>query len=548
MIRIYILILIFIIRVVSYSQTSVLPQRPYEKISFEGLNPVWHETCFDPAFIGGDTCDGYNLYERSFYEDVLFEYPYFYKIHHRWGVYQANGTYIQKRNIETGELVWQTYYGLPVDERQEFGRLLYINAQDQLEVISLLKRTPYMDPGDFFTSYVTIPSKRIYDKHSGTLLFAELPEVNDTTLFHTNFSVWSNYNKFFRKNTDSLIFYKLDVKIDNGWFFNHEFTPVSINIKKDEINSKKLAGNDRTTRENLIRLHENEYLLVEIGDDSGQAVFLYLDSTFNLKEKYFSEPIGINISSLKFRSYDPVRKTILLTYEHPQNGINSTPQDILVLNRYGKIIRRGSFKAQYTQTYEILTGNDHSDFKILANGIGFDENKKMFSFLDVLDWKEDSFHVVKRYYAKDSLRIFADFQIHQVTPDHYLINGWERSYFYDQAGFAEFDIFSSAISWMYIKASDLITVNTTNIQHDLPCKLYPIPAHDRLTIEFDTPVTGKISIYDMLGRYVHTFDIENVLKTETDLSFLQQGSYVLYLENKKLNNNKMQKLGLFFKI
>lgn len=405
-----------------------------------------------------------------------------------------------------------------------------------------------MDPEDFLTSYITVPSKRIYDKHSGSLLSAELPDVNDTTLFQTNFSVWSNYNKFFRKDPDSLIFYKLDVKINNGWFYNHEFTPVSINIKKDQINTKKFSGNDGTTKENLIRLHENEYLLVEIGRDSGQAIFLYLDSAFNLKEKYFSDPIGINIGSLKFRSYDPVRKSILLTYEHPQNGISSTPQDILVLDRYGKIIIKCGLEAHYNQNYGILSGSNHNDLKILANGIGFDEKRRMYSFLDVLEWKEDSFHVEKRYYAKDSLRVITDFQIHQVTPDHFLINVWERSFYYDQNGLINFDLFSSAISWMNIKASDLITVNTTTIQNTFPCKLYPLPAHDRLNVEFDTPVTGGINIYSLDGKFIQSVSVENTDKIYTDISLLVPGSYVMYFINASDKKNNMQKMGVFYKL
>jgi hypothetical protein len=538
---------IFIWSIIASAQIRILPQRPYEKLTFEGLHPVWHETCFDATFIGGDTCNGYNLFERSFYEEALFEYPYFYKIHHRWGLSQANGTYIQKRHIETGQLIWQTYYGLPVDDRQEFGRLLYLNEQNQLEVISLLKRSAYKTPGDGLTSFITIPSKRIYDKQTGHLLFADLPDVNDTTLFQTNFSVWKNYNKFIRKNSDSLTFYDLEVILNNGWFFNHIFSKLQIHTKKNDVVKKVIKGNDGITLENLIKIHENEYLIVETGSDSGQAIFMYFDGEFNLKEQHFSDFIGINIKSLIFRSYDPVRNTILLTYRHLPNGKDPTPQDLIVLDRQGNILRRATLDAYYKDTYGILSGSDHNEIQVLASGINSDENKRWFTYMDVLDWNEDGFHVTKRYHAQDSLRIFADLQIFQVTPDHYLINWWERSFYYDQYDAIRFDIFSSAISWIYIKASDLITVNTKDIENSFPCKVYPVPALDRLHIEFDTPVKGTIMIYDMAGRFIQSIPVDNLQKTEADVSFLTQGSYVLYIHQMDGSKNQMQKAGVFYK-
>jgi hypothetical protein len=54
---------------------NILPKRPYESLIFKELKPIWYETLYDPAFIGGDTCNGYNLFKRmhdilEFFDDV----------------------------------------------------------------------------------------------------------------------------------------------------------------------------------------------------------------------------------------------------------------------------------------------------------------------------------------------------------------------------------------------------------------------------------------------------------------------------------------------
>ncbi|MBK8622062.1 MAG: T9SS type A sorting domain-containing protein [Saprospiraceae bacterium] len=527
------------------AQVEILPERPYEKLVIEGLSPIWYETSFDSTFIGGDTCDGYNLFEKSFFIDVLFEYPYFYKIYHKWGVYQANGTYIEKRNIETGELIWQIYYGLPVDTYQEFGRLMYINNLDQLEVISQLKPSKYKDPKDLLSTYDnTLLSKRIYQKETGQLIHFESPNVMDSTLLMTDFSIWVNYNKFLKNNSDSITYYRFNTYIDNGVKKNHLFSTIDHTTTLNNLKTKVVIGNDLPTYENLVRLSENEYILVEKGLDSGHVNILYFDKEFNLKEQYTSEFIGVNPNSNRFKGFDPVHQTILISYQNVSNGIDPTPYDLIVLDRQGKILRRTTLDKYYTSKFAILNANDHTEIRIIACGIKFDENDRVYSYLDILNWKDNNMIVDKRFYIKDSLRILADFQIHQTNPDHLLINWWERTYYYDQFGEITFDVHSSAMAWTYIKTSDLITASTDFNNHTITCKVYPIPARDQVTLEFDELVTGSVLIHDISGRFIQSLRIENSKLCKIDVSSLNQGTYIIYLKN---YNNQISKAEVLYK-
>lgn len=543
----YLAILIIFLTNIGYSQHKITPVRPYEKLVINGLNPIWYETMYDSTFIGGDTCDGYNLFERNFYIDLIYEDSFFYKISHKWGVMQANGTYIEKRNLNSGQLVWQNYYGLPVDDYQEFGRLMFLNKENNLEVISQLKPTGYADSTDLLFTYEnTILTSRIYNKENGNLLYYSNPDIEDTTLFRTDFSIWINPNDFLSRLDDSLYYYEFQVILNNGWHLDHLFASIHWNMKKDDVRIKNIKAIDAPTQENVIRISDHEYLLVEKGRDTGQVILLYLDSNFNEVERQFSEFIGININSVRFHSFDPMNNTILISYRHPSNWNDPTPYDLILLSREGKILRRTTLDPYYTSKFALLSGNNHENITLIACGINSDENQRWYSYIDILDWSEDSTIITNRFNIQDSLRIIADLQVHNVRPNHVLLNWWERSYYHDDNGLITFDVHSSAISWAYFKTNDLIA-KTKDIVNVLQCRVFPNPAKEFINIEFEESVNGKLLIHDVSGRYITSIPIQNEYKKEIEVSYFLPGMYTIYFQNTDVRRKEIIRASIFYK-
>ena len=98
----------------------------------------------------------------------IIEGDFLYSVIYRTGKREAfTGTYLTKRNLHTGELIWQTRYGYPEDPRQEVARLMYINSEGNIETINQVKRDKYLVNKCTFGYYNFIHSKRIFEKESG---------------------------------------------------------------------------------------------------------------------------------------------------------------------------------------------------------------------------------------------------------------------------------------------------------------------------------------------------------------------------------------------
>jgi hypothetical protein len=533
----------------AFGQYNIMPKRPYEPIVFENLEPVWYETLFDTTFIGGDTCDGYNLFERSYFADVVFEDTYLYKINHKFGTTQYNGTYIEKRNFVTGQIIWRNYYGLPVDKYQEFGRVLFINEKNQLEVLSQLKTSPYADTNDYLISFDNcLLTKRIYDKHSGALLSAELPDISDSTLLRTTFSMWQNSDEFFIAGPDSFIYYRFHNILPKTFHFEHQLAKIGYNNKNESLKFNSIAAIDLTTQEFLIQLDSNTNLLVEADRNKGKAVLRYTDNFLNLKEEFYSDSISYHLNGLSFKSYDPINESILLINSDMPTGFGQTAYEVIILDKKGKILTRARLPNHYSRRFEFLTGNDHSEIRLMASGFDVTERGRIFTFLDILTInKNGEINMEKRFPVIDSLRFLANFQLFLQDDEHFLIHWWERSYFYNNNNLPQFDIKSSAMAWLKLRKTDLFPVNTEDFQLNLLMDVFPNPASEKLHIVFDQEIIGNISIHDIHGKYLDSKKIQNQKNIELDVSNLHSGAYVLYFEPNDIKNRQKIRAKTFYK-
>ncbi len=66
-------------------------------------------------------------------------------------------------------------------------------------------------------------------------------------------------------------------------------------------------------------------------------------------------------------------------------------------------------------------------------------------------------------------------------------------------------------------------------------QLYPVPANDELTVEYDLPTTGKVnlSIFNQVGQLVHQQAVNQEagrLKTQLNTADLPTGVYMLHIQ------------------
>ncbi|MBK8622846.1 MAG: hypothetical protein IPN79_14095 [Saprospiraceae bacterium] len=136
----FIISLLLILHISLRAQT--LPDRPYEKIFINDITPEWYFVNYD-VDMDNDTFDGYNNFLSIESFDHLFYNNAIYEVFYRQNYIEPTGTYVQKRSLDDGTLLWRQYIGYPRDKQQIFGRNLLINDKDQLEVIFQVKCDPY---------------------------------------------------------------------------------------------------------------------------------------------------------------------------------------------------------------------------------------------------------------------------------------------------------------------------------------------------------------------------------------------------------------------
>ena len=182
----------FVCNLVTAQKVEWLPTRPYEKIKFDSLQPVWYHTFYDPKSIGGDTCDGYNFVEFIARIKPLIAGDFIYLALGTRNTKDLNtGALIEKRRLSDGELVWQSSLTYPEVGRQEVPRFMRINDNDQLEVFYLKRNKPFNLADPFFilksgVSYDMGLSIRIFDTHNGNIIsYQNLTDSTNSNIKYT---------------------------------------------------------------------------------------------------------------------------------------------------------------------------------------------------------------------------------------------------------------------------------------------------------------------------------------------------------------------------
>jgi Secretion system C-terminal sorting domain len=546
MIKYFYLYILFLISINIQGQTDP-PFYPYAPLIFPDLKPIWYEVNFDSSIIG-DSTDGYNYFFIPTDVPDLIDDEFIYSTFYKYGRKELfSGTYIIKRNIYTGQLIWQAKYGFPDDPRQEVARLMYFNKENELEVISQVKPYPYLTKPWNFEYKDFIHSKRIYNLQNGELLVHDKPDYNDTTLYKTRMDYY-NRNSMFFKEGDSIRYFQLE-KIPNYFIFDFRGGLINYNSKVKEVTIDTLVStyvpcfNSDFYQTNPSRLGENEYLFIETTDSSDGKLFLrYTDKNLRVKQEYLSDSIG-NISrdfQLHRISNDGERYLIINPVIKDNNIFEPRIYEIVILNKEGKLLFKASLNYMYSALFDVLQWNEDNSMKIIAPRAHLTTDTSSYHLsLDLLNVdKNGNVILEKKMVATDSLRYMNTISHHKLKDNKFLLKFREGSL--KQFGNSNYDNNAIAIGQMLIDGSFFnINTGTVDIIPELEVNVYPSPTTYNIKIEFLETFYGDISLYNSLGNLIKTNKENKIIETYFDLSDLPQGIY--FLKCKSSDSRKVSK-------
>lgn len=510
------------------------PVRPFEKISFFDFSPDWHETCLD-YFYKEPGGDGYNQFKFPEYVNMVYDDEAVYIMYYNTNTKpQDYGTYIEKRSLETGALMWQTYYGLPVSLHQEFGVKMKMNKNNQLEVYSLIKSTPF-EISDHVKPLIL--SKRLVNKDNGAFMAYVHQSTENTYAFPFLHQI-DEYGSDFHFLEDSILYYK---RIAENAKLVHSTQVVNERSLITNTTTYKLPFTHYHTLNKMFEVGENKYLLVERTMNPDRLFLRYVDKKMNVISEHLSPDLGNNLFYAGITQIDQATGNILIENAIiPQNPFDTLQMEVIILDKEANLIKKVLVPKDYSYVFGVLEWVD--DLWVIASDFQLTDKNRLVCYMDILKENDvNELEVVKRYTPTDSLRYPVRYRFEHLDAQKGLMLWTEEAFYEKSVGFAT-DPRAKARSVLLIdKAAfyqDAVQVEDVSSQSIV---VYPNPASDRLYIKHEGMTISNINIVDITGqKYPCDITNDNV-ETSIYTGALRNGFYILNIEEKggKLYNSKV---------
>jgi len=505
---------------------SELPQKPYHPLNFVDLNPLWYKVNYDPSYIS-DSCDGYNYFFTPTDVNDLIEENFIFSIYHTYGKMELfTGTYLIKRDLQTGELLWRRHFGAPEDERQELGRLIYLNEDKNIVVISQLKPDPYGVNYILFGHPNMMISKRIYDFDTGDLMYMNHPDYNDTTALTTDFNYFQPSTAFYF-DIGQIKYFELK-RLEDGNIY-HVNANINETSKKD-IQFKKLKVIKDGSFINAVKIKDDRYLLVELSNQTKQVIFRYVNGDLELQHEYKSDSISSdNIYWLTFGEKSDDNNYFLFYNRLPRDTVTYRyPYEILIFDDKANLLKKIPVNEKYGRNIEVIDWIDLNTIKMFGTRNYRDTNNNLYITLDLLQsdaWS--NVKVKKSYFPTDSLRFAIDMKSYNLGDGKLLLKMREGSYHKSGASYVA-DHEAKATSMMLLDIASLgISGVVTEDEQDTKVEISPNPASDNLGIRFDKSYTGIVEVFNVAGQRLYDVVVSESAYISIDTQSFVAGAYII---------------------
>jgi hypothetical protein len=523
------------------------PLIPYEQLKFRNLVPLWYETSIFKNMIG-DSCDGYNFLRYNYQSIPIIDGNFIYQNFILKGIKDiALGSVIEKRSLSDGKLIWQAFYNLTNNDRQEAPKRIFINENGNIEIIGLKRIAKYgmADPSFLAAGSDKMKmTRRIYDSQSGNLIYNYQPDLNDANIVNLFYGY-----EHLRKSSS-----RLDI-IDNKIIYRetYSFGPPTYDFRCLQFELDTLGSRvskidtfiplQVQSSHNIERLNDSTLMKIS-GIDNTEEIFIqYLDKNFKETEKKLVESCGFvnNFELLK------ANKDRFLGCNRVPLSFRSTYEFVLY-STTGKLLKKAMLDdlGNYAHNFATLYWEEGNDIFLVGSASTNDENGNYVNAIDILKSNDNGgFDIVKRITLVDVIRATAVVDVQRLSNGDFLLYLYETSW--EIYPFL-FDGESVAHSIMRVKESELglsfSTGTNTIVEKKNAASLSPNPANNFIEFRFQDNFIGDIEIINSYGQAVRKIQKLNSNFISLDISSLSSGIYFArYIsEESKIETSKFFKL------
>ncbi len=505
----------------SISQTQ-LPQVPYQKINYLGLDPLWHETSQDTTFVS-NSLDGFNHF-RPGYSNTLIYGDFLYtvlSINETYSV--AYGSYLQCRNLTTGKLLWQHELSVRKTGNYEVIRLLEIDNDGNLLVIGQVKSNDSITEQGFTFQENMILFRRKYIPSTGDVLEYFQRNFDDKEAFLMTSSIVRRAKHSYLLREDEMLRYIGSVKINDTNYLRS----VLLDNTGKKISEESLLKFKYTTYYfNLIQIAPDTFIQVEINYSDSTILFRHLSPDLQEYATYTTPKLKSRPELLEFVKLSADKKKILFEYIDSNDPFFNFVE-LLVYDTKANLIKRAALDNYNSNYFEVLKWEeDDKDFTVLKPDIVEDENDERVSIMNVSTYNDyDGESIINTFTSTDPKRYAVPYNTIPLNENNYLIQFGELR----NASTNFRDIGAYAISQMLLDGKILFLPSSIDdvASESSTITLYPNPTRDDFTLTFDTEYTGTIQVYSMSGQLQLQKTVSHTITDQVDISTLDAGMYII---------------------
>lgn len=510
-----------------YSQVQQ-PVRPFEKIKFDGLNPIWHHTFFDTTYSKGYG-DGYNrlaLVSTEIKPIVVGNYLYI-ALHHLASE-EVIGTYIKKIDLSSGKEIWSDYFGLPKDTNQEIARLMYINNNGNLELISQLKTDPYGFDKTLLYNKDMLFTKRIYNQENGSLIEWYRPDNNDTLHLRSIYTMFQYSGELLKKD-DELVY--IQRVLNGNPNPDYSITKSKNNIFTKDLNRSYLKSEDAMFISRIIPHGNDGYIIPEMNRARNKLTLRFVDDQF--KEMDVKSVDDSSLNFLQLISTKPDEEKLL--FFHFLKDDNPTdyfePCEIRLYDYNANLLKRFAVPIKYSASFCVLDWDTNDNIIIAASNLYSNGSAIERNDFHILKLTGTESTLIKSFASIDSLRYLnlnnaLNTFVTKIDDTKILMSAVERSLFTTEFGISN-DASAIAQSLFLLDVSNLGIVSTKDENKEEPfMSIGPNPVTEIIKIRINSSnFKGSISILDNMGRAVKNIKMDHEKTISIPVDDLPTGIY-----------------------
>ena len=530
--RKYLLLIIFLgITKVVFSQIHGFNYIPLE---FNEIEPLWTHVSYDSTIVGLElpdsiyNYDGYNHIRsfRDIEDELLIHEGYVYLVSRTIYANDYSGAQIEKIDLETGELVWQTQFDLRTIPFREFVFKTIISDQ-KLLLICLQVTTDL--PWLFFGGATGYVKTREYDLETGMLINESIPTMDASKSKLIKVASAGDVVMNVALTLDSIEVIRLIHSNEHDRILEIDTLDIKGNYLNptDTIFSGYNFGNAYiTSARKFIRLPDDTLLwLVQYkprtemdGEPFAQLNF-YADTLVRSVEIDVAGLSGL----FQLIIEDIGEEEILLSADYNFDGFGY----VIVDRGTGAIKQVIDFaNRKASKGWEKTTRDEDGNF-FMMHGIRREDGR----YFEIYKRNEDNLELKTKWsLVNDAYRASPD-NIQRLDDGDYLIT---LIYGEDSPPFLEGNhealIRVSPEQLCFTSSIDEASIRTT-----VGVALYPNPVSQELTVSFKKSGPSVLHILDMQGQQVWSKSVETVDELKVDVSDFVPGIYLFAWRNDSLH-------------